>query len=98
MSEPRQYTREECREMFLDEIRASVRYWLGEKSVPTAKEKLEGLAFSILVILDGGTGLPGMKVTPNPHEDDAEFHREQGENWWPDGVDIGGGLHEEFCR
>jgi len=93
----REYTVTECRKMFLDHIRASVRWWLNETRVSTTEEKLDGLAFSILVLLDGGRiDIPGMTLIPNPHPEDKEYHKEQGQNWWPDDEDIGGALHEEW--
>lgn len=53
MSEPREYTPEEVRAMFLQHIRTLVTYWERVPQAPTAREKLEGLAFSILVTLEG---------------------------------------------
>lgn len=95
MSEPREYTPEEVRTMFLDHIRNMVRYWAREDRVPDVEEKLEGLAFSILVTLDGGAdGLPAFDVVPSPHEADKDYHRDNGENWFPSGVPLPGALHE----
>jgi len=95
MSEPREYTPEEVRTMFLDYIRGLVKYWAREDRVPDVKEKLEGLAFSILVTLDGESGgLPCFDVVPCPHESDKEYHRDNGENWFPSGVPLPGALHE----
>ena len=94
---PRAMTEEEVRNAFLEQVRAMVRYWasnsVDDKSV---ERRLDGLAFSILVILDGGSALPGFTVTPNPHESDKSFHIAEGENWWPDDCDIAGSLHERF--
>ncbi len=78
---------------------ASVRWWLNETRVSTTKEKLDGLAFSILVLLDGGRiDIPGMTLIPGPHPEDKEYHKEQCQNWWPDDEDIGGALHEEWHK
>lgn len=90
------YSHEECQKMFLDHVRNMVSYWLDEKRTPETKEKLNGLAFSILVLLDGGTSLPGFKVVPTPHPDDKQFQIDEGDDYWPDDVDIAGGLHEMF--
>lgn len=91
--QPREYTADECRAMFLDQIAAMVRYWHRERRATTAMAKLNGLVHSLLVILDGGSALPGFEVRTSPHLDDAESLRAEGENWWPAGVDIAGGLH-----
>ena len=99
MSDSREYTQDEVRDMFLDYVRGITEYWL-ELPNKTTKERMEGLAFSILTCLDGGTSLPGFIVAPAPHESDKEFHQDRGENWFPDNTesnvncDIAGGLHE----
>ncbi len=97
MPEPREYTEGEVRQQFLQLVWSYIKYWhtLPDKS---CRKRLEGLAFGILVILDGeSTELPGFIVSPNPHEDDKEFLRGQGENWYPEGIcDIAGSLHELF--
>ena len=97
--EPRAYTAEEMRAQFLSVVRGYVDYWenLPGKSV---HERLEGLAFSILVVLDGeAVDFPGCDVIPRTHPDDKEWHIERGENWFPEGVDIcNGEFHSEFLN
>jgi hypothetical protein len=93
---PREYTAEETRDMLLAHIHRMVDYWHKESRVTDTREKLSGLAFSILVALDGdAASLPGFVVSPAPHPTDKDYHREQGENWFPTGVDLGV-LHEFF--
>jgi hypothetical protein len=96
MSEPRAYTEEEVRSKFLDHVRLLVSYWDGQPT--TSRNKLDGLAFSIMTTLDGGSGLPGFIVTPNPHVDDKEFNRAEGNNWYPDDCDIAGCLHDQYYK
>jgi hypothetical protein len=97
MGSPRALTAEEVRARFLDLVHSYVRYWDQEVEGQDTRERLEGLAFSILVILDGGSvSLPAFAVTPAPHPSDEEFHRSRGEDWFPEGVDIAGDLHHEF--
>lgn len=86
--------------MVLDHIAAMVRYWLNESRTPSAAEKLDGLAFSFLTMIDGDSGfMPAFDLIPGPHEDDQEDSRSEGENWWPEGVNISdGSLHEQWCR
>ena len=95
----RSLTKEETQEKFLNVIRHNVDYWLNESRIQNTKDKLEGLAFSILSILDGcGGSLPAFKVIPMPHPDDKEFLISQGENYFPDDIDIATNLHELFLR
>lgn len=101
---PRAYTKEEVRDMFLRHVLGMVDYWDGQwGSRPTKKEILSGLAFSILVSLDGGAvTLPGFVVAPMPHPDDKDFHEKRGENWFPETqdipTDISGSLHDRYCE
>lgn len=101
---PRALTEDEIREQFLQHVKMMVRYWAGEgnSNVPedsTVKDRLDGLAFSLLALLDGSAiDLPGFKVIANPHPDDEAFHRERGENFYPTDVDIAGYLHEVMKR
>jgi hypothetical protein len=98
--EPRAYTVEEAREMFLAKMRAYVKYWAGESRVATVQEKLDGLAFSILNIIDGtSSGLPRCNLTVQPHPNDKEYCRSQGENWYEPGMVINDVmLHEMYYR
>ena len=101
MSEqPREYTEDEVCDAFLAHVRDSIEYWhdLPDK---TCRERMRGLAFSILSALDGSAmDLPAFIVAPSPHPDDKAFHQENDENWWPENhdkdiaADISGGLHE----
>ncbi len=95
----RRLTQEECREQFLETVRSCVDYWENESYKPDVRDKLEGLAFSILVILDGGAyGLPQFQVIPDPHPTDKASRKVKGENWWPNNCDIAGSLHESFFK
>lgn len=100
----KKYTKEEVTEMFIGHVRLMVRYWenLPDKS---QKEKLEGLAFSILSPIDGcAADLPAFILAPLPHEDDKEFHKSEGSSYFPENhnanvkCDIGGCLHEKFYK
>jgi hypothetical protein len=55
-------TIEEARAEFLKSIRTMVDYWANDERTPGAREKLDGLAFSILNIIDG-TGSPFNPIT-----------------------------------
>jgi hypothetical protein len=42
------------------------------------------LAFSILVMIDGGScGICGFDLIPHFHPDDPEYLKNEGENWYP---------------
>jgi hypothetical protein len=101
VSDPRPYTTDEMREMFLGHVRAMVDYWahpdreenMGEPQ--TTHRRMSGLAFSLLVMLDGGAGdLPAFVVTPNPHPEDEPYFRSAGENWWVGESIANAQLHE----
>lgn len=106
MDTPREYTLEEVRKKFLDAVRGIAQYWADERLVPdrTTQERCQGVAFSILVLLDGDdANLPGFALVPDPHPDDKEYCRGEGENWYPTqevACDIRGAarLHDEFYR
>jgi hypothetical protein len=101
---PHELAADEVREKLLSHIWGMIDYWDKESRAETTRAKMEGLAFSILTALDGGScALPGFVVAPSPHESDIDFHKEHGENWYPpfeeDHVcDIGGSLHDHFHK
>jgi len=108
MRDPRAYTAEEVEEMILRHIWTLVGYWdtmVGER--PT-RDRLSGLAFSILTMLDGcGMDIPAFKLVPHPprielvpdpHPSDEEYHKENGDNWFDPETVIETMLHEAFHR
>lgn len=104
--EPREFTEEEVRARVLKHIWSMIGYWLSEERAPEPLAKMEGVAFSILAMLDGSAAaIPGFIVAPSGHPDNEGFHRQRLENWFPyngDDVqkvvkcDIAGGLHDQF--
>lgn len=99
-----EYSREQIEQILVNKIYDIIDYW---NTLPnkTQKERMEGLAFSILSTLDGSSiELPAFIVAPCPHPDDKEYHIERGENYFPDNDnlvdlikgDLGGVLHEIF--
>lgn len=95
---PRPLTVEECRVKFLDQIDALVRYTLSDERTTTTEEKVRLVVFSLLNVIDGGSCLPGFDLRTSPHPEDEQYHRDRGENWWPMGVDIAGGLHSQWAQ
>lgn len=93
-------TKQEVVEEFLNHVKGMVNYWENEERRPTSRDKLEGLAFSFLVMLDGGSvGMPAFDLIPSPHPSDKEYHQEQGENWYePEVINDNVQLHELYSR
>lgn len=96
MKKSRELTKDEVEEMFLAHVARLAKDWESSDR-KTVAEKLSGLAFSILVLLDGeACDLPGFTVSPRSSKGDKKFYASHGENWFPKRCDIGGGLHERF--
>lgn len=104
----RELTDDEVRALFLQHVWTMIGYWASEdwSNVPeqaSPRERLAGLAFSMLVAIDGaGAGLPAFALAPMPHPTDASYARSEGSNWFPSAGtvahDIAGGLHEHFHK
>lgn len=101
---PKEYTPEEVMEKVLTQIWNTIEYW-DKLEGKSQRERMEGLAFSMLVILDGGCAvLPGFIVAPLPHPTDKDYHIDNGEDYFPENheaaenikADIAGALHEYF--
>ena len=99
-----EYTKSEVRDQYLRHIAQLCKHWETESRAVSTKEKLEGLAFSILSMLDGSTMLPGCMIIPMSTTYDVEFYQENGSRWYAitpenkefEQLDIGGSLHEQF--
>lgn len=79
-------SRHEDQKQFIDHINLMVDYW--ETNIPemSSRQKLEGLAFSILTALDGcAMSLPSYAVIPIYDNDTM-------------GTDIAGDLHENMHK
>ena len=88
-SKPVAYATEEARDMYLSHMRMLVDYWSKESYGKTERERMEGLVFSILVMLDGGSSsLPAVDISLSPHESDKEFLTSIGEKHFEDGMII----------
>jgi len=99
---PKEKTMEEVRDEFLNHIRYLVEYWNNVDERP-CREKLDGLAFSILSMLDGSSvDICGFIVAPNPYEDDKKYNIENGNDYYPENrnvnCDIAGDLHDLFYK
>ena len=99
MSKTRAKTAKEVRKEFLQHIHDCSEYW-ASLSDKTIQEKCDGLAFSILVMLDGESmDLPAFDVSLAPHPSDKEFLKGRGENWYETGMIINDcELHHMYIR
>ena len=97
----REYTNEEIQQNFIAEIKKYVNYWATQPQL-SVQEQCDGVAFSILNILDGTSELPGFIVAPCPHESDKNYHIKNNDNYYPEfedtNQDISGNLHELYYR
>jgi len=98
---PRELTDDEVKERFLRHIWTMIDYWAAEDRAPSSREKLSGLAHSLLAAIDGcAMALPGFMLAPDPHPDNKAYNRAHGEDWYPRAGDvkhdIAGGLCERL--
>jgi hypothetical protein len=88
-------TTEEAREKLILHFWQILEYWEQESRKPSTREKMEGLLFSILVTLDGGSGMmPGFTVSARVPPADVKFHEKEGSKYFPPDEDLAGGLHD----
>lgn len=97
MSEPRAYTTEEARDLYLQHIANIATYWARQED-QTPLQRCNGVAFSILALFDGDTMLPGCDIKLSPHPEDQEFRRDEGSNWFEPGQTINDYPMHEFWR
>lgn len=65
--------------------------------VTDVKDKLDGLAFSILSALDGATmDLPAYCLMPVTSKEEIEECKASGKDYYEENTDIAGSLHENF--
>lgn len=105
MTKPRTYTMEEMRAQFLEQVWVYIDYWANQEG-HDKRGALEGLAFSMLVILDGESAyLPGFMLLPAVGMGDPVYTGPDG-NYFPavmtndilSELDIAGSLHDTFFQ
>ena len=104
----REYTVEEMQKQFIEAIYSDIEYWKNLEKYhsfeepPTLDEKMEGLAHSILTLIDGfSMHGSGYALIPISTQEDIDYNIENGTNYRPqyepDGVaDLGGELRYLF--
>lgn len=105
MSELKSYTKEELRTEFIDHLKVMAKYWANvqtDEGPNSILERCEGLAFSILVAIDGcAGGFPcSLDLVARPHPDDKCYNIENGDRWIEDGTILNDDchLHDYFHR
>ena len=99
---PIEYSKGEVSTQFINYVNKCVQYWENKTGVPNSLSKLEGLAHSILVAIDGESELPKFILAPDPSPDDKEDCIENGRNYHPENYksnvkcDISGNLHNRL--
>lgn len=100
--EPRKMSNDEVRDAFMERVWAAVRFW--QTANATDEERIMGVAFSIMNVLDGTDGDVSFAICPTPHRDHAADRIADGKNYYPsadeDGIscDLASGvdLHDYF--
>lgn len=82
------YSPEEMRTMFLEHVRTMAAYWRTCNILDPRQNRVDGLAFSILVAIDGhAAGLPcAFDLVARPHPDDKQYAIANSERWVEDGT------------
>lgn len=95
---PRAFTPAEARVLFLENIERIVQHWANDKRTKTALDKCDGVAYSILTLIDGDHGsFPAMDLRMSPNPTDKDDCIKHGENWYEPGQIINNcALHEEY--
>lgn len=83
----RELTTEEVRGRFIAQVQLLVDYWARQPEMTTL-ERCEGVAFSIMNVIDGTSPLPGFDLVVRPHPDDAAYLASIGEDYYPDGATV----------
>ena len=90
----RAYTAEEVQDKFLTEVEHAVSYWSNSNPEMELDERLQGLTYSIMSLIDGShMELPGFKLIPSIHPADKQQALDMGLDYYEE-VDIAGTLHE----
>jgi hypothetical protein len=94
---PRAYTTEEVTEQLMEGFVNSVRYWQTQPNCGTMEDRVSGVVFSVLAMLDGSQiDLPAFDLMPSPTEEDKEYCISEGENYYDPETVISTSLHELF--
>ena len=82
---PRAFTADELREQVLDHVRIMVQYWANQPGLDVVS-RCDGVAFSILTMIDGSSSVPPLSLVAMSSDEDKEYSVENGENWVENGT------------
>lgn len=80
MSKVRAKTQEEIRQELIAELKSAVSFWLNQDT--SEEDKLNGVVFSMLSLIDGVTSMPSFDLVVHPHKDDKAFCIANSLNWY----------------
>lgn len=100
MNKPRAYTKQEVRNFLYAQMKAIATDCANEKRRPDVQDKIELAMFSLLALFDGSCiSMPGFDLVLRPHPEDKQYHIDQGQHYFEDGMVINDTeLHHEFCN
>lgn len=98
MTLPKAKTTEELRDQLLAHVKTIVHSWATRGQ--SVEEAANGVAFSMLSMIDGCSGLPCIDLVARPHPDDKQFLIDNDEDYIEDGTVINDGvaLHEMYYK
>lgn len=80
------YSEKEVRDMFLKKIKSITNCWSNYEA-KSNKERCEGVAFSILALIDGcSVGFPAINMLLAPHPDDKQYFIDNDEDYFEEGM------------
>lgn len=77
----REFTKEEVREQVLKHVKTMVAYW-SSLDLPPA-DKCDGIAFSILTMIDGVASVPPLSLWVETSEEWQQDSKNRGEDYYP---------------
>lgn len=95
--EPKPYSQEEACKLVVEHLRTMAAYWAEIPNLST-KERVEGMAFSCLTMIDGSSPLPGFALTPIVDDVDVTCCQESGEPYFDPSrpINLPYSLHDMF--
>jgi len=88
-------TEEKVRDEFIGSIKNLVSYWSTVENI-SDREKCDGVAFSILTLMDGCSDMCGIDLVLRPCPEDKAYHKDLDEDWYEDGMVINNDMLHDF--
>lgn len=82
------YSDDEACRLVVEHLRTLAAYWASMPNL-SDKDRTDGMAFSCLVMIDGGTGaIPRLALTPMLSDEDIEHYQQEDQRYFEPGVSI----------